>query len=622
MDEMVTISKSEYERLRALEEELADIQAALAVETKIAGGQEELIPSIVVDRLLAGEAPLRVWREFRKLTQVALARASGVNRVQIVEIEEGRSTGSVHTLCKLATTLAVDVDDLIQKDLFGHKQSTTVYGEDIALWTKNNLKLPKRSSPINFAIRKRSGLTSNAWGIKVKKTGDAYIYCRDNMKEQKVSLHASGKQHISFHENAPHMAGHKGSRFANQWWEPQHDSEAVATFKLVFPPWGIGLDADQRNSSRSTWNRNHVLIEGHDKFLTVISFIIMDGDKTLRKKEGAPPSYPIGVLSLRPGKMLHVVAGWEPEGNLRTRVDEALKKIPAAQAVPEDLRGSVLSLCLTGYLSANAAYMVVVPVQWQSRGAPLGIVEIAGDRAVRELHRALAFEVEGDHDEAILHYTESLRLNPGHATTYCLRANAHSRKGAWDQAIQDFNKAIELDPDHAEVYNDRGACYEVQGRFDEAILDYGKAIELNPNLVTAYFNRAAACGNKGLLGRAIEDYKRAIELDPNHARAYNNLGAAYEGQGELDRAMENYSKAVEVDPSHGEAQYNIAIIWLRRKDWRKSKLNLASCRQAGIDIATMFQAEYGTVLNFEKRCGVRVPKDIRAMLTLRPITPS
>ena len=133
MDEMVTISKSEYERLRALEEEFADIQAALAVETKIAGGQEELVPSVVVDRLLAGEAPLRVWREFRKLTQVALARASGVNRVQIVEIEGGRSTGSVHTLSKLAAALAVDVDDLIQKDLFGSKESTTACREDMAL---------------------------------------------------------------------------------------------------------------------------------------------------------------------------------------------------------------------------------------------------------------------------------------------------------------------------------------------------------------------------------------------------------------------------------------------------------------------------------------------------------
>ena len=113
MNETVTIPKTEYDRLCALEEELADVQAALAVEARIASGEEKLIPAGVVDRLLDGEPPLRVWREFRNLTQAALARASGVNRVQIVEIEAGRSNGSIHTLRKLADALGVAVDDVI-----------------------------------------------------------------------------------------------------------------------------------------------------------------------------------------------------------------------------------------------------------------------------------------------------------------------------------------------------------------------------------------------------------------------------------------------------------------------------------------------------------------------------
>ena len=113
MNETVTIPKAEYDRLCALEEEFADVQAALAVEARIASGEEELIPAAVIDRLLDGEPPLRVWREFRNLTQAALARASGVNRVQIVEIEARRSNGSVHTLRKLADALGVAVDDVI-----------------------------------------------------------------------------------------------------------------------------------------------------------------------------------------------------------------------------------------------------------------------------------------------------------------------------------------------------------------------------------------------------------------------------------------------------------------------------------------------------------------------------
>ena len=91
MKDKVTIPKAEYDRLCALEEELSDIQAALAVEARIVRGEEDLIPASVVDRLIDGEPPLRVWREFRNLTQAALGRASDVNRVLIVEIEAGRA---------------------------------------------------------------------------------------------------------------------------------------------------------------------------------------------------------------------------------------------------------------------------------------------------------------------------------------------------------------------------------------------------------------------------------------------------------------------------------------------------------------------------------------------------
>ncbi len=56
---------------------------------------------------------MRVYRELRGLSVSELARQSGVNRVQIMDIESGRKTGSVATVAKLARALRVDVDDLV-----------------------------------------------------------------------------------------------------------------------------------------------------------------------------------------------------------------------------------------------------------------------------------------------------------------------------------------------------------------------------------------------------------------------------------------------------------------------------------------------------------------------------
>lgn len=116
MNEMITIAKAEYLRLKEIEEDFGDLQSASAILRRIEAGEEELIPSEVVNRLLDGEAPLKVWREHRQLSQAELARTSGVNRIQIIDIEAGRKTGSVATLRKLAGSLKVDIEDMIPND--------------------------------------------------------------------------------------------------------------------------------------------------------------------------------------------------------------------------------------------------------------------------------------------------------------------------------------------------------------------------------------------------------------------------------------------------------------------------------------------------------------------------
>lgn len=99
-------------RLLEAAEDLGDIEVDHRIKADIAAGREELIPSAFADRIIDGESPLRVYREYRGLTQAALAAASGVNRVQIAEIEAGRKSGSVETVRKLAQALDVTLDDL------------------------------------------------------------------------------------------------------------------------------------------------------------------------------------------------------------------------------------------------------------------------------------------------------------------------------------------------------------------------------------------------------------------------------------------------------------------------------------------------------------------------------
>lgn len=56
---------------------------------------------------------MKVIREWRGLTQAELARRAGLHRVQLHDVETGKSRGSVDTLKAIAVALDVSLDDVV-----------------------------------------------------------------------------------------------------------------------------------------------------------------------------------------------------------------------------------------------------------------------------------------------------------------------------------------------------------------------------------------------------------------------------------------------------------------------------------------------------------------------------
>jgi DNA-binding XRE family transcriptional regulator len=105
---MVTIPQAEYERLVADSEMLADLAAYDAAKAEAGEG----MPLTVFSRIISGENPVKVIREWRGLTQAELARRADLHRVQLHDIESGKSRGSVETLKAIAVALDVPLDDV------------------------------------------------------------------------------------------------------------------------------------------------------------------------------------------------------------------------------------------------------------------------------------------------------------------------------------------------------------------------------------------------------------------------------------------------------------------------------------------------------------------------------
>jgi len=93
-------------------EMLADVKAYDAAKARLEDGEDELIPLAVTERKMRGEPALRVWREYRKLTQEQLAKKAKVSRALIAAIETKRKSGSVSTWKRLGAALDVGWETL------------------------------------------------------------------------------------------------------------------------------------------------------------------------------------------------------------------------------------------------------------------------------------------------------------------------------------------------------------------------------------------------------------------------------------------------------------------------------------------------------------------------------
>lgn len=98
-----------YERMLDDLDMLDDIRIYDAAKAK----PQEFVPLELTKRLLAGENAIKVWREYRRLTQQCLAETAEISTPYLSQIENGLREPSVDVLKRLAAALDVDIDDLV-----------------------------------------------------------------------------------------------------------------------------------------------------------------------------------------------------------------------------------------------------------------------------------------------------------------------------------------------------------------------------------------------------------------------------------------------------------------------------------------------------------------------------
>jgi DNA-binding XRE family transcriptional regulator len=115
--ETVTLRRADYESLIGNLEDAIDGAALKSLGERLRMSEADALADYLsgerVERLVAGENPVRIWREHRGLSARALAAAARVTPTYLSEIETGRKPGSLGTMAKIAHALGISLDDLV-----------------------------------------------------------------------------------------------------------------------------------------------------------------------------------------------------------------------------------------------------------------------------------------------------------------------------------------------------------------------------------------------------------------------------------------------------------------------------------------------------------------------------
>lgn len=112
-EEMVVLPSADYDRLVEAAERATDITAADAVMRRIAAGEDEIVPSELVDAILGGQNSVKAWRLHRRMTLEQLGKAAGLSKSYLSQIENGHREGTIDKMKLIANALRLTLDDLV-----------------------------------------------------------------------------------------------------------------------------------------------------------------------------------------------------------------------------------------------------------------------------------------------------------------------------------------------------------------------------------------------------------------------------------------------------------------------------------------------------------------------------
>lgn len=180
------------------------------------------------------------------------------------------------------------------------------------------------------------------------------------------------------------------------------------------------------------------------------------------------------------------------------------------------------------------------------------------------LNTCLAGE-EGKADQVIAACTEALTRtdlsSEGMSVLHQRRATASFEGGDFQDAIIDFSEAVRLDPKSSAALAGRGLAYYSREQYAQAIYDFTAALALNPDDLFSHSIRGVSYVKIDKYESAVEDLTAVLSSKQGGTPMdHYYRGVAYLGLGDKAKAKADFNACLKMVPDQSSCQQALSQV--------------------------------------------------------------
>src|SRR5215471_13283762 len=184
----------------------------------------------------------------------------------------------------------------------------------------------------------------------------------------------------------------------------------------------------------------------------------------------------------------------------------------------------------------------------------------------RHLERGDRYAAREQYREAILEYSNVLRLDPANARAIRQLGLLNNQLGEAALAFRFLLKAQELTPDDSEVRLKLGGIYLLGGKRDEAREEATSVLTKEPNNLDAIVLLADTSFTPEQVDATIRRIEEALATLGDRAKPHLALGTLYLRKQDQGRAERAFQEAVAREPKSVEAHSLLGSLYLVKRD--------------------------------------------------------